>query len=48
MRLGDSKGAIADFRTALDIDPGLRTAREGLQSLTPRGSAKPHAFSRSA
>ena len=33
MRLGDKKGAIADFRKALEINPGLRTAREGLQKL---------------
>jgi Flp pilus assembly protein TadD len=33
MRLGDKAGAIADFRKALEISPGLRTAREGLQQL---------------
>ena len=33
MRLGDKAGAIADFRKALEISPGLRTARESLQRL---------------
>ena len=33
MRLGDKQGAIADFRKALELSPGLRTAREGLQQL---------------
>jgi hypothetical protein len=27
------KGAIADFRKALEISPGLRTAQESLQRL---------------
>ena len=33
MRLGNKAGAIADFRKALEINPSLRTAREGLQQL---------------
>jgi Flp pilus assembly protein TadD len=33
MRIGDKAGAIADFRKALELSPGLRTAREGLQQL---------------
>jgi hypothetical protein len=33
MRLGDTAGAIADFRKALEINPGLRTASEGLERL---------------
>jgi hypothetical protein len=33
MRLGDLKGAIADFRKALEINPSLRTGRDGLQQL---------------
>ncbi|WP_246669508.1 MULTISPECIES: tetratricopeptide repeat protein [unclassified Bradyrhizobium] len=33
MRLGDVKGAIADFRKALEINPSLRTGRDGLQQL---------------
>ena len=37
MRLGDRAGAIADFRKALEISPGLRTARDGLQQ---RGAAQ--------
>jgi hypothetical protein len=32
-RLGDKVGAVADFRKALEINPGLRTARKGLQKL---------------
>ena len=33
MRLGDKAGAIADFRKALEISPGLRTASDGLKRL---------------
>jgi hypothetical protein len=33
MRLGDKAGAIADFRKALEIRPGLRSASESLQRL---------------
>jgi hypothetical protein len=33
MRLGDKAGAIADFRKALEISPGLRCASESLQRL---------------
>jgi tetratricopeptide (TPR) repeat protein len=33
MRLGYRAGAIADFRKALEISPGLRTASESLQRL---------------
>ena len=33
MRLGDKAGAIADFRKALEISPGLRTASESLKRL---------------
>jgi hypothetical protein len=36
MRLGDKKGAIADFRKALELRPDLTTAREGLQQLGAR------------
>ena len=33
MRLGDKAGAIADFRKALEINPGLGTARDSLKRL---------------
>jgi hypothetical protein len=33
MQTGDKAGAIADFRKALEIDAGLRTASESLQRL---------------
>ena len=33
MRLGDKKGAIADFRKALELRPGLETAMAGLKQL---------------
>jgi Flp pilus assembly protein TadD len=33
MRLGDKQGAIADFRKALELRPGLPSAREALQKL---------------
>ena len=33
MRLGDKKGAIADFRKALELRPGLETATAGLKQL---------------
>lgn len=30
MRLGDKQGAIADFKKALELKPGLPTARDAL------------------
>jgi hypothetical protein len=33
MQIGDKAGAIADFRKALELSPGLRTASESLQRL---------------
>jgi hypothetical protein len=33
MQAGDKKGAIADFRKALELNPGLSTARQALQRL---------------
>jgi hypothetical protein len=33
LRLGDKKGAIADFKKAVELRPDLRTARESLQQL---------------
>jgi hypothetical protein len=33
MQAGDRAGAIADFRKALELSPGLHTAREALQRL---------------
>jgi Tfp pilus assembly protein PilF len=33
MRLGDKKGAIADFKKALELKPGLETALASLQRL---------------
>jgi hypothetical protein len=33
MRLGDKAGATADFRKALEISPGLRTACDSLKRL---------------
>jgi hypothetical protein len=36
MRLGDKKGAIADFRKALELRPDITAAREGLQQLGAR------------
>ena len=33
MRLGDKQGAIADFRKALELKPGLATAQEALRKL---------------
>ena len=33
MRLGDKQGAIADFRKALELKPGLSTAVESLKRL---------------
>lgn len=33
MRLGDRQGAVADFRKAPELKPGLRTARDALQKL---------------
>jgi tetratricopeptide (TPR) repeat protein len=33
MWLGDKAGAIADFRKALEISPGLRTASDSLKRL---------------
>ena len=33
MRLDDKAGAIADFRKALEISPGLRTASDSLKRL---------------
>lgn len=33
MRIGDKKGAIADFRKALELEPGLKSAVESLQRL---------------
>jgi Flp pilus assembly protein TadD len=33
LRLGDKRGAIADFRKALELKPDLRSARENLQQL---------------
>ncbi|MET4114823.1 hypothetical protein ABIB90_001827 [Bradyrhizobium sp. JR4.1] len=32
-RLGDKQGAIADFRKALELKPGLPTAQESLRKL---------------
>lgn len=31
--LGDRQGAVADFRKALELQPGLQTARDALQKL---------------
>jgi hypothetical protein len=33
MQAGNKAGAIADFRKALELNPGLATAREALQRL---------------
>jgi Flp pilus assembly protein TadD len=33
MRIGDKQGAIADFRKALELKPGLPTALESLKKL---------------
>ncbi|UGY07327.1 tetratricopeptide repeat protein [Bradyrhizobium quebecense] len=33
LRLGDSKGAAADFRKALELQPDLKSAREALARL---------------
>jgi Flp pilus assembly protein TadD len=33
MRLGDMQGAIADFRKALELRPGLPAAHDALQKL---------------
>ena len=31
MRSGDKKGAIADFRKALELEPGIESAMNGLK-----------------
>ena len=33
LRLGDKRGAIADFKKAVELRPDLRTAGESLQQL---------------
>ena len=32
-RLGDKKGAVADFRKALELQPNLQSAQESLQAM---------------
>jgi hypothetical protein len=34
MRLGDKKGAAADFKKALELQPDLRSAQNGLARLS--------------
>jgi hypothetical protein len=33
MRLGDKRGAIADFKKALELEPKLRIAQQSLREL---------------
>jgi hypothetical protein len=33
MRLGDKRGAVADFKKALELRPDVRSAQDGLKQL---------------